>query len=256
MRAQAYQLPSETYRELEPQILEQLGQASREQLLYLVGDADLTIELLSVEWRLLLDAVPDYFQHVDLEQRRARLAISPDELADFVEIVRNPERQTKWSPVAFGLAELADALPVGMDLVGLVIVEESDDWMWAEQPYEIQLIRPEVWELLLPYMSSLLEQGEYALLARMCGDHSEAAVEFSPERWRALLAQAGLQVPELVPVIEGTLAEPRDYIALREALNLLSDPSEQPSLDAWLRVHAETAGDYGLFFRDRSRETG
>lgn len=256
MRTHAYQLPSELYRELEPQILEQLKEASREQLLYLVGEADLTIELLSGEWRLLFAALAEYYQHIDEDERRARLAVSPDELAEFVQVVRDPERQRAWSPVAFGLAELADALPVDVDLVGVVFIEESDDWMWIEHPYEVQMIRPDVFELLEPHMNALLERGDHQLLARLCSDHSEAAIEFKPEQWRGLLAQAGAQVPELVPVMEAALVGPRDYTAIREALALLSNPSEQPSLDAWLRVHAETAGEYALYFRDVAKERG
>ena len=61
-------------------------------------------------------------------------------------------------------------------------------------------------------------------------------------------------MPELLPIIEGMVSEPSDYVALREALLLLSDPSEQPSLDAYLRVHAETGGDYALYFRDVAKE--
>jgi hypothetical protein len=256
VRTHAYQLPSELYRELEPQILEQLKESSREQLLYLVDEADLTIECLSGEWRLLFGALADYYQHVDVDERQARMAVSPDELAEFVDFLREPERQEKWGPVSFGLDELADALPVGMDLVGVVFIEESDDWMWVEHPYEVQMIRPEVYALLEPYMSDLLARGDHQLLARLCSDHAEAAIEFKPQQWQGLLAQASLQVPELVPVIEGTLVGPRDYTAMREALGLLSNPQEQPSLDAWLRVHAETSQDYALYFRDVAKEKG
>lgn len=256
MRTHAYQLPSELYRELEPQILEQLKDSSREQFLYLVGEADLTIELLSGEWRLLFAELAEFYQHVDMDERRARMAVSPDELTEFVDFLREPSRQQAWSPISFGLAELADALPVGMDLVGVVFIEESDDWMWVEHPYEVQMIRPDVFALLEGHMRGLLDRGDHQLLARLCSDHSEAAIEFKPEQWQGLLAQASLQVPELVPVIEGTMAGPRDYTALREALALLSNPKEQPSLDAWLRVHAETADEYALYFRDVAKERG
>jgi hypothetical protein len=256
VRAHAYLLSSEIYRELEPQILEQLREASRDQLLYLLAEAEMMIELLSGEWRVLFSALSEYFQHVDVERGRARMAVSADELGEFVAFLRDPERRRAWAPIAFGLAELADALPVGMDLVGLVIVEESDDWMWVEHPYEIQMMRPEVHALLYPYMENLLDRGQHAVLTRLCSDHAEAAIEFRPEAWANLLAQAAERVPELVAVIEGTLTQPRDYQAIREALTVLSDPALQPSLDAWLRVHADMNDAYALYFRDEAKERG
>ena len=42
---------------------------------------------------------------------------------------------------------------------------------------------------------------------------------------------------------------------IREAIALVADPAFQPSLDAWLRVHADSA-QYALFFRDTQRERG
>src|SRR5690606_37811023 len=183
VRAHAYQLPSEVYRELEAQILEALRGGSLEQLGYLLAEHDLKIDLLSGEWRVLFEATRDIsYQGVDLRERRARMAVSPDELAAFVELLREPARQADWAPISFGLAELVDALPAGVDMVGLVVVEEDDDWMWSESTHEIIAIRPEVYTLIEPHMRRLVEVGDFAALARLCGDHCEGAIEFSTEK--------------------------------------------------------------------------
>src|SRR5690606_35795653 len=79
VRAHAYQLRSEVYRELEAQILEALRGGSLEQLGYLLAEHDLKIDLLSGEWRVLFEATRDIsYQVVDLRERRARMAVSPD----------------------------------------------------------------------------------------------------------------------------------------------------------------------------------
>ena len=113
-----------------------------------------------------------------------------------------------------------DALPVGMDLVGVVFVEESDDWMWSEQTYEIQAIHPKVWDLIAPHARTLLEAGDHAALARLCSDHCECAVEFSPERWSVLMQLTEQRVPELLPIIEQGFSLPADYTGIREAIAL------------------------------------
>lgn len=254
MRAHAYQLPSDVYRELEAQILEALADASLEQLEYLLGDHDLKIELLSGEWRVLFEATEDMtYQVVDLGERRMRMAVSPDELSDFVALIREPQRQAEWAPISFGLAELVDALPAGVDLVGLVIVEEDDDWMWSESTHEIIAIRPEVYTLLEPHMRRLIEAGDFQALARLCGDHCEGAIEFSNERWFALGQSIVHQAPELISVVEGMLSPPELYQSIRESLAVVADPRTQPSLDAWLRVHSD-GHQYALYFRDVRRE--
>ncbi len=256
VRAHAYQLPSEVYRELEAQILEALGDASLEQLGYLLGDHDLKIELLSGEWRVLFEAAQDMsYQVVDLPERRARMAVSPDELAEFVALIREPERQAEWAPISFGLAELVDALPVGVDLVGLVIVEEDDDWMWSESTHELIAIRPEVYALIEPHMRRLVEVGDFAALARLCGDHCEGAIEFSNDKWFALGQAIVNDAPELIPVVEAMISPPGVYRSVLESLAVVADPRTQPSLDAWLRVHSE-GHQYGLYFRDIRRENG
>ncbi|MBK8713894.1 MAG: hypothetical protein IPN32_04025 [Deltaproteobacteria bacterium] len=253
MRARAYQIPSEVYRELEAQILEQLRDGDLVQLRHLLGDHDLEIELLSGEWRVMMYELSDYYQVIDLQRRLARMVVGPDELADFVDALRDPGRLERWRPISFGLADLADALPAGTDLVGLVITEEADDWLWAEPVYEFVAIRPEVFALLEPHMRALLLSGDHAALARLAEDHAEGCVEFSPEQWRVLLRHTRERAPELMSVFEAKLAGPADYVTIREALELVADPRFQPSLDAWLRVHASIA-EYALYFRDASLE--
>ncbi|EDM74947.1 hypothetical protein PPSIR1_30494 [Plesiocystis pacifica SIR-1] len=256
MRCHAYQLPSEVYREIEAQILEALANADRDQLGYLLAEHDLKIELLSGEWRALFAATEDdYFQVVDPTEHRARMAVSPEEIAGFVEMLRDVERQIEWTPISFGLAELVDALPVGMDLVGVVFVEEDDDWMWSESTHELVAIRPEVYTLIEPHMRKLIEAGEWAQLSRLASDHCEGAIEFVDDKWFALGQAIVTRTPELVPIVEASLSPPGLYQNIREALSLVADPRSQPSLDAWLRVHSMDH-NYALFFRDARKERG
>jgi len=253
VRCHAYLVPSETYHDLEPQLLEQLRDGDREQLAYLLGDSDLEVELLSAEWRLLFDAWTDSYQVVDEAKRIARMMVAPDELPEFVRLVRDPELRQRWSSVTFGLAELADALPPDCNLTGIVILEESDDWQWSEPTHEIVAIRPEVFELVDPFVTRLLDSGDHAMLVRLMADHCEGAIELSSEQWRNLQLLATEQTPELLGVISGRISAPSDYTSIREALTLIADPRYQPSLDAWLRVHAGLAR-YALYFRDASLE--
>ncbi len=254
VRCHAYQLPSEVYRALEAQPPEALANADLEQLGYLLGDHDLKVELLSGEWRVLFDATEDLaFQVVDLEERRTRMAVSPDELTEFVELLRDTDRQVDWAPISFGLAELVDALPLGRALVGVVIVEEDADWMWSES-YKRQIaIRPEVYRLIEPHMRRLIEIGDHAALARLAEDHCEGAIEFSNDKWFALGRAIADMTPELMPVVETMISPPGVYTSIREALSIVADPRTQPSLDAWLRVHSD-GHQYGLLFRDIRRE--
>ncbi len=253
MRCHAYVLPSDLYRDLETQILENLA-GDREPLMYLLDECDLDVELLSGEWRVLFEAAAErFFQVVDPTRGVARMAISPEELADFVSFLQAPERAPAWLPISFGLEELRDALPPDCDLAGVVFVEESDDWLWVERSCEILALRPEVYELLAPHLRGLIETRNFAVAARLAADHAEGAVELSTARWNKLIDQASDRVPELVGVIEGFMSEPADYTVVREALSLVADPEHQPSLDAWLRVHADAAS-YALFFRDITLE--
>lgn len=253
VRCRAYQLPRESYDELEAQILEQLREGDLDQLRHLVGEHDLEVEMLSGEWRVLMSELEDYYQIVDHDRRVARMVVSPGELSEFVDALRDPARQEHWRPVSFGLAELTDALPAGTDLVGVVFLEESDDWLWAEPVHEIVAMRPEVFELLEPHIRELMKVGDFRALARLTEDHAEGCVEFSPEQWRVLMRHSHERVPELISVYEERLSTPVDYTHIREALSHVADPRFQPSLDAWLRVHASLA-QYALYFRDASLE--
>jgi hypothetical protein len=246
-------LPSEIYRDLEAQILEILREGDLDQLGHLIADHDLEIELLSGEWRVMMAELEDYYQVIDPKNRLARMVVSPDELASFVGQLRDPDRQERWRPISFGLAELTDALPVDSDLVAVVFTEETDDWLWAEPVYELVAIRPEVFELLEPHLRAQMITGDFRAMARLAEDHSEGSVEFSPEQWRVLMRHSQERVPELLTVYEQRLSTPNDYTQISEALTHVADPRFQPSLDAWLRVHAHNA-QYALYFRDSSLE--
>ncbi|MCX4246142.1 hypothetical protein [Paraliomyxa miuraensis] len=253
MRCRAYQIPSEVYREIETQILQQLRDGDLDQLRHLLSEHDLEVELLSGEWRILFAALEDYFQEVDHGRRIARMAVSPDELAEFVDFLRDEQRQEQWRPISFGLAELTDALPVDCDLVGVVFTEESDDWLWAEPVSELVAIRPEVFELIEPHMRTLMSVGDFAALARLAEDHAEGCVELSAHQWRLMMKHSAERVPELLPIYQQRISAPDDYTGILEGLGQVADPRFQPSLDAWLRVHSNTA-QYALYFRDAGLE--
>jgi len=254
VRVHAHMIPSEVFRELEAQLLEQARDGTREQMSYLVSESDLTVELLSGEWRVLFDEGQAFgFRVVDEERMVARWIISPDELEEFVEFLRDEGRRRRWGPIAFGLAELVDALPQGSDLVGLVFVEEGDDWQWVAPTHELLALREDVFALLDKPLRKLLAAQRWPLFARLAADHAEGAVEFEERRWVTLLGHAQVKVPELLALIDQRITVPDDYTHVREALALVADPAYQPSLDAWLRVHAE-AHRYALVFRDARLE--
>lgn len=255
VRVHAYHLEEGLYRDLEAQILELISDGDRQTLVYLLSEADAQIELLSGEWPVLFAEASDFFQRVDLDERIARMAVSPDGIDDFIDLIHEPRLAKAWEPISFGMTSLRHRFTDGVGQGGLVFVEESDDWMWVENPFEMMAIRPEVHELLKPHIRKYAVAKDYSALARMVADHCEGAVEFSPERWEKLRSMAAEKVPELSTVIDGMLTTPADYYSIREAIALVADPADQPSLDAWLRVHADSA-QYALFFRDTHRERG
>lgn len=253
MRCHAYHLEEGLYRELEGQILEQLRHGERQALSYLLDEADAHVELLSGEWRVLFKAAEDFFQFVDHKERIARMAVSPDGIEDFLDLIHEPRLTKLWTPISFGLTSLRHRFHSGEGEGAMVFVEESDDWMWTENPYELMAVRADVYELLKPHIRALVIAKDYAALARLMGDHCEGSVEFSNARWEQLRTDAKAKVPELMTFMDGILTKPDDYVSIREALNVVADPAVQPSLDAWLRVHADHA-QYALFFRDIVRE--
>jgi hypothetical protein len=163
------------------------------------------------------------------------------------------QRLPAWAPIAFGLTDLYDAMPKGAAIEGLVLLEEPDDWMWTEKSFELHAIRPEVWRVLESPMRTLLASGDHAALARLCSDHAEGTVEFTEHRWATLLDMAHQRMPELFATMAEVLVPPAVYSTVREGLSHIADPQFQPSLDAWLRTHAD-AHQYALYFRDLRRE--
>lgn len=253
MRCLAYPLPAEIYGLFAASIEAALPTATRDELLDMAQGHAGAVELLSGEWRLAFaDISPDMegvTRAIDAAKGMARLAVRPASVAAFVEFLREPKRRDAIAPVAFASSELAEMLVEAGDTVALICVEEDRSWLRDEAMYEIVAMRPEVFELIAGDARKLVELGDLGALSRLCGDHAEAAIEFSPEQWQSLREQATAKAPELLEVFAQTLAEPVDYTTVREALALVSDAQAQPSLDAWVRVHADVA-EYALFFRD------
>jgi len=253
VRCHAYHLDGELYRDLEAQILDLVSDGDRKTLVYLLSEADAKVEMLSGEWPMLFAESNDFYQRVDVDERVARMAVSPDGMDDFIDLIHEPRLSKLWKPVSFGMSTLRHQFRESGGEGGVVFVEESDDWLWVEHPYEVMALRPEVYELLKPQIELYMKNKDFAALSRMVSDHCEGAVEFSTEHWNKLLSMAAERVPELSAVIKGVLTTPTDYYSIREAIALVADPSDQPSLDAWMRVHADSA-QYALFFRDTQRE--
>ena len=163
------------------------------------------------------------------------------------------ELHDKWRSITFGLQHLTYALPLASGLIGAVFLEESDDWLTREPSHEILAIRPEVFALLSPFIHKLVDRGDFTMLARLVADHCESSIEFTADRWLGLREQSQARAPELVKMIDGHLTTPDGYDRALAAMKRMLDAHQQPSLDAWLRVHAEQ-GRYALVFRDIRRE--
>ena len=125
MRVHAYPIPSRIYGDIEGQVLDQLREGDRDQLVYLLSENLGELELLSGEWRVLFDELKDFVQFVDLPERLARMAISPDEMLEFTEKMYDPALREKWGPVAVGLSTMRHNLdpktgaPIGIVIVAL-----------------------------------------------------------------------------------------------------------------------------------------
>ena len=258
MRCHAYLIRSERYLDVEDVLMEKLASASRDEVLDLIGKDFFRIELLSGEWRVLFTQarVTDSYQPVASDSMRvARLMAAPDQLAPLVNTLWMHELRDKWRTITFGLQHLTYALPLASGLIGAVFLEEPDAWMSAEPSHEIMAIHPDVFALLSPFIQKLVDRGDFTMLARLAADHCESAIEFSADRWIGLREQSQARAPELVKMIDQHLITPDGYDKAIAAMKRMLDAHLQPSLDAWLRVHAERAR-YALVFRDIRREAG
>jgi hypothetical protein len=256
LRCHAYLIRSERYLDIEDALMQKLASASRAEVLEMIGKDFFRIELLSGEWRVLFTQhrVTDSYQPVASDQlRMARLMAAPDQLAPLVNTLWMHELHDKWKPITFGLQHLTYGLPLASGLIGAVFLEETPDWQQAEPTHEIMAISAEVFALLSPFIHKLVDRGDFTMLARLAADHCESAIEFTADRWLGLREQSQARAPELVRMIDGCLITPESYDRALAAMKRMLDAHLQPSLDAWLRVHAER-GRYALLFRDIRRE--
>jgi hypothetical protein len=187
--------------------------------------------------------------------RMARLMAAPDQLAPLVNTLWMHELHDKWKPITFGLQHLTYGLPLASGLIGAVFLEETSEWLDVEPTHEIMAISADVFALLSPFIHKLVDRGDFTMLARLAADHCESAIEFTADRWLGLREQSQARAPELVRMIDGHLIAPESYERALAAMKRMLDAHLQPSLDAWMRVHAER-GRYALLFRDIRREAG
>lgn len=257
MRCHAYLIRSERYLDIEEVLLQQLATASREQILDLIGREYRRIELLSGEWRLLFSQPRVYEAYRPIsgspQRRIARMMAAPDQLAPLVNTLWQHEIRDRWRAITFGLTNLTCALPLASGLVGVVFVEEPDLWLSAEGTHEIMAVHPDVFALIGPQIRKLAEEGDWPVLARLVGDHCDSSVEFTTDRWLGLREQSAARAPALIRYMDGFLTPPELHEHVIAAMRQMLDAQAQPSLDAWLRVHAERA-KYALVFRDIRRE--
>ena len=71
--------------------------------------------------------------------------------------------------------------------------------------------------------------------------------------WPALAQRVGSALTRALDTIDGYLTTPEVYDKALAAMKKMLDAHLQPSLDAWLRVHA-AGHQYALYFRDIRRE--
>ncbi len=251
MRTHAYLIRSERFYDLEERLQQMLPAAPRDQVLALLGEEHVLkkIELMSGEWRLLFAINQPYKPVVGGRKRHARMMVAPDQLTGLVSGLWKSELKDRWRPIAFGLSTLTLALPLASGLVGVVILEESEDWLYQPPVNEMSAISPEVFALLEPHYRELLEQDAYLVLARLATDHADSIVEFSTTRWLSLRQSCLDQNQKLAQVFERRLTPPAEYDEIIKGLDDVIDPEEQPSLDSWLRVHGPR-GRHALYFRD------
>lgn len=254
MRCHAYLIRSERFYDLEERLAAMLPAAPRDQVLALIGEQHVLdkIELFSGEWRLLFAINEEYQPVVDGERRRARMMVAPDLLQGLASGLWRSLIRDRWKSITFGLTTLTLALPLASGLVGVVLLEEDDEWLYAPPINEMSAIHPAVFELLEPHMRANLGGDPFAL-ARLASDHAASIVEFSQAKWLALLQVCQSQAPELAAALQRRLIPPAEYGGVIAGLQKIIDPQQQPSLDSWLRVHG-TRGTYALYFRDTRSE--
>ncbi|MEZ4450279.1 MAG: hypothetical protein R3B09_12450 [Nannocystaceae bacterium] len=254
MRCHAYLIRSERYYDLEERLAGMLPVAPRDQVLALLGEQHILdkIELFSGEWRLLFGINDEYEPVVDGERRRARMMVAPDRLQGLASGLWRSLIRDRWKAITFGLTTLTLALPLASGLVGVVIVEEGDEWVYAPPLNEMSAIHPSVFELLEGHLRGGLS-GDPVALARLASDHAASIVEFPQSKWLALLQVCQSKAPEVAAALGRRLVLPGEYGAVITTLQKIIDPQQQPSLDSWLRVHG-TRGTYALYFRDSRNE--
>ncbi len=232
--------------------MQKLAHSSRAELLELIGRDFIRIELLSGEWRLLFTQprVTDNYMPVASDSMRiSRLMAAPDQLAPLVNTLWMHELRDEWRTITYGLQRLTYALPLASGLIGAVFLEESDEWLANQKNHEILAIHPDVYSLLSPFLEKLVDRRDFTMLGRLATDHCESALEFDVERWQSLREQSQERAPELVKMIDANLIPPSGHQKVIEAIKRMLNAQQQPSLDAWLRVHAERA-HYALVFRE------
>ncbi|MCB9567127.1 MAG: hypothetical protein H6710_07950 [Myxococcales bacterium] len=251
MRSHAYLIRSERFYDLEDRLQGMLPGAPRDQILALIGQQHVIdrIELMSGEWRLLFSINSGYQPVVGGPKRFARMMVAPDMLQSLAAGLWKNELHDRWRPIAYGLSTLTYALPLASGLVGVVLLEEDEEWLFQAPINELSAIHPDVWRLLEPHYRQLLQAEDYLGLARLATDHADSVVEFTTSRWLNLRQVCQARAPEVHAAFERKLVPPGEYDGIIKGLAGVIDPQEQPSLDSWLRVHA-TRGHYGLYFRD------
>lgn len=249
MRVHAYLVRAERFLKVEDRVLERLSRASREELLELLGKGYVKLELMSGEWRSLFDQVGVYEPVINGRLRMARMVVAPDRLAKLVNVLWRHEINDRWLPIAHGLTNLTYALPLASGLIGVVFLEESEDWLQAEPAYEMIAVRPDVFALLEPHVRRLISEGDFTAMARLVTDHADSSVEFTAARWLNFKETCAVKAPELLSLVESHVATADQYTVVVEGIRRMLDPHQQPSLDAWLRVHFGTYPQ-ALVFRD------
>ena len=208
---------------------------------------------MSGEWQLLFQEMKESYQVLQHEGRKIRMAITPEEIPELLRVLENSEITKRWQALRFGLADLDRLLPKYKDQA-LIVVEEDDNWMWVEKHHEIQSLNGEIYNLLKPQIDAWMSVNDHSALARLCGDHSESAVEVFRRSLANLLGpnptySAGAARCFSIPSLP---IQPTSRGYEKPSL-WCQTPSFQPSLDAWLRVHADNE-PFALYFRDLKRE--